>query len=104
MHENHCGLFAILPCSMLPFLRPYATDWQVSESGTLFLIEAKTRIHKTAHVRRQNVFLPLVGLGRLFRDDSWAKCWMQLRARHLKGRREFVLPSLSSFPSGWTGP
>lgn len=95
-------LFCLMACCR--FSDPmYASDWQISESGSIVLIEAKTRVHKTAHVHNQSVFLPLVGLGRIFKTESWAQCWMQLRADHLPQAHSFVLPSFSEQTSEWIG-
>ncbi|CAK9102391.1 Uncharacterized protein SCF082_LOCUS47863 [Durusdinium trenchii] len=94
-------LFCFVACCR--FSDPmYALDWQVSESGNIVLIEARTRVHKTAHVHsRQSVFLPLVGLGRIFREQSWAKNWMDLREEHLRNASPFILPAFSEQTSEW---
>eukprot|EP00435_Cladocopium_sp_Y103_P029317 s4088_g7.t1 len=45
-------LFCLMACCR--FSDPmYASDWQISESGSIVLIEAKTRVHKTAHVHNR---------------------------------------------------
>ena len=94
-------LFCFVACCR--FSDPmYAMDWQISASGNIVLIEARTRVHKTAHVRnRQSVFLPLVGLGRVFRVESWAKVWANLRRDYLGQARSFVLPAFSEQTSEW---
>ena len=86
-------LFCLLACCR--FSDPmYAVEWEVSSHSNTTIIEAKTRIHKTARQGRQFMFLPLVALGKVYSCSSWAKAWNDLRLLVLSDAK-CTLPTFS---------
>ncbi|CAJ1371311.1 unnamed protein product [Effrenium voratum] len=80
----------------------FAIDFVVSSHGSTVLIEAGTKVHKTASSKeKKTVLLPLVALGKVFRSDSWAKKWFSLRQACVPKNIRFVLPAYSEQSGRW---
>ena len=92
-----CAMFC---CRFADVMR--AEQWHVSSYGSYTVLEAGSKFHKTARgLDKIAVLLPFVGLGKLFRDESWAEVWMELRNAELIGKFSVTLPSYSEQTSSW---
>ena len=79
-----------------------AEQWSISSYGSVTVLEAGTKFHKTARgMERIAVLLPFVALGKVFQSESWAVEWMRLRNFELIGKFDMVLPSYSEQIGTW---
>ena len=92
-----CAMFC---CRFSDVMR--AGQWHISSYGNITVIEAGSKFHKTARgLDKIAVLLPFVGLGKLFRNESWAQVWMKLRHDELIGKFDVTLPSFSEQTFTW---
>ncbi len=69
-----------------------AEQWSISSYGSVTVLEAGTKFHKTARgMERIAVLLPFVALGKVFQSEIWAVEWKRLRNFELDSIRRCLV-------------
>lgn len=70
------------------------TNLRIDEFETTCILECDTLRHKTAYTcEKKTTFLPYLCLGNIFRSESWAKAWLQMRQEAGLVAQDWALPA-----------
>lgn len=80
----------------------FVKGFELTKFKSIVLLEAGTNVHKTAHTKeKKTMLLPLVALGSVFEQSSWAERWIAFRRKHLQSNCAYALPAYSETSACW---